>query len=102
MQPGLDRIWSVLLSGFRRQRSFLSHRLFSFLVLVPRFSFRCSRDDLSGCEVVPHACYSYFDLVAGVGSWDEYYEVVETGDSVASPTNRIDRNIDFLALLHGY
>src|SRR5207249_8269916 len=57
---------------------------------------------LAGREIVPHAGDSNLDLVPCIGPGDEYYEIVEAGDSISSSPNRINCNIDLLTLFDRY
>src|SRR5207247_7413931 len=71
---------------------------FSSAIFIPLFSFHY----LAGREIVPHAGDSNLDLVPCIGPGDEYYEIVEAGDSISSSPNRINCNIHLLTLFDRY
>src|SRR5438552_8110382 len=71
---------------------------FSSAIFISLFSFHY----LAGREIVPHAGDSNLDLVPCIGPGDEYYEIVEAGDSISSSPNRINCNIHLLTLFDRY
>src|SRR5438309_10457134 len=59
-----------------------------------------SRYDFSGCKVASHRCYSDFYLVTLVCAGDEDNEVVDSGYSVPSLTDRVYCDVNFLTFVH--
>src|SRR5260370_11281477 len=56
--------------------------------------------NFSGCEVASHRCYSDFYLVALVCPGYEDNEVVDSGYSVPSLTDRVYCDVNFLTFFH--
>src|SRR6266581_564714 len=80
---------------------------FTSTLLIPGFSSTIfivlfSSHNFAGREIVPHAGDSNLDLVPRIRPRDEDYEVVEAGYSISFSPNRINCNIDLLALFDRY